>query len=158
MGLFFRRNMLELLGDFVLGNRSPLHVAGSERVPMGTQWKSPNFSPLMGVITTMMTDQEMIEKHPFSEDAQKIITSKAILSLLMNQDNDFSGMLSNMCKDNYKLSKKMAKVHIKNLNKQDAETLEAHLKAMRSFILIEDSLKKTRFEWIFGIAQIEWAT
>ena len=37
--------------------------------------------------------------------------------MLMNPENDFTGMLSMMCKDNFKLSKKMAKVHVKNFNK-----------------------------------------
>ena len=84
---------------------------------MGSNFVKPNFSPLMGVITTMMTDKELIAKYPLSENAEKILANKVILSMLMNPENDFTGMLSLMCKDNLKLTKKMAKVHIKNFNK-----------------------------------------
>ena len=51
--------MLERLGDFILGSKSPLHQPGAPRVVMGSQFTPPNFSPIMGVITTMMTDKEM---------------------------------------------------------------------------------------------------
>ena len=121
---------------------------------MGTQFTKPNFSPIMGVITTMMTDKEMIAKYPLSENAQKILESKEILSMLMNPENDFTGMLAGMCKDNYKLSKKMAKVHIKNINKQNQDVLENSLKSLKSFMLIKDSLQETRLNWVFGIPLI----
>ena len=75
MGLFFRWNMLERLGDFVLGDKSPMHEVGTQRWSMGTQWLKPNFSALMGVVTTMMTDRDMIERFPLSENSQKIISS-----------------------------------------------------------------------------------
>jgi hypothetical protein len=49
-------------------------------------------------------------------------------------------MLSLMCKDNLKLTKKMSKVHIKNFNKQNQDTVDSALKALRGFMLIKDSL------------------
>ena len=108
--------MLETLGDFILGDKSPMY-AGEARVEMGSNYTKPNFSAIMGIISTMMSDEAMKEKYPLSENAQKILASKSILSLLMDPDNDFTGMLSMMCKDNLSLTKKMAKVHIKNFNK-----------------------------------------
>ena len=145
--------MLEVLGDFVLGDKSPI---GSrfQRVQMGNNWTKPNFSPLMGTITTMMTDKEMIKQFPLSDNSKKILESKHILSLLMSSENNFTSMLNSMCVNNYQLTKKMAKVYVKNFNRMGGDQLDSSLRELQTFMLIDDKLKKTRFEWVFGIAAI----
>ena len=40
---------------------------------MGSAYDKVNFSPLLGVISRMMTDTAMIEKYPLSENAIKIV-------------------------------------------------------------------------------------
>lgn len=77
--------------------------------------------------------------------------------MLMKPENAFAGMLSEMCKNNLKLSKKMAKVHIKNFNKNNQDTLDSVMLALRSYMLIDDEHKKTRFDWIFGMPQVNSA-
>ena len=71
--------------------------------------------------------------------------------MLMKPENDFSGILSTMCKDNFKLSKKMAKVHVKNFNKQNQSKFDSTLKSLRTYMLIDDDLKKMRLDWVFGV-------
>ena len=100
-----------------------------------------------------MTEQAMIAKYPLSDNAKLIIESKEILAMLMKKP-EYTGMVSEMCKDNYKLSKKMAKVHIKAINKIIEEEFEKSIKNVRSFLLIKDSLQQLRLEWVIGISQI----
>ena len=114
--------MIAVFGDFVLGKESPLVGPGPSRVVMGNPFNAPFFTPILKVITTMMTDEAMIAKYPHSADAKKIIDSTHTLKLMMNPSDptrDFSDVLSSMCVDNYNLSKKMAKIHIKCFNVQN---------------------------------------
>ena len=67
---------------------------------------------------------------------------------------DFSDILTEMAKDNEKISKKMAKAYLKGVNKTGLESLSSSLKKIRKFLAINDSLKKERMEWIFGVPQI----
>ena len=64
---------------------------------------------------------------------------------------DFSDILTEMAKDNEKISKKMAKAYLKGVNKTGLESLSSSLKKIRKFLAINDSLKKERMEWIFGV-------
>ncbi len=59
-----------------------------------------------------------------------------------------------MCKDNYKLSKKVAKVFIKSINLSNYDTVKNYLTALKPFILTDDSLKMQKLEWIFGFSQV----
>ena len=70
----------------------------------------------------------------------------------MNPLNDTTGNLAVMCQNNFKLSKKIAKIHIKNLSSDDVNNLDKALTAVGTFLLIKDGLQKTRLEWIFGIS------
>ena len=40
---------------------------------MGNSFDKVNFSPLLGIISRMMTDKAMLEKYPLSENATKIV-------------------------------------------------------------------------------------
>ena len=56
MELCFKWNLIEVLGDFMLGEKSPLHVQGEKREEMGNSYVKVNFKPILSVITTMMMD------------------------------------------------------------------------------------------------------
>ena len=61
----------------------------------------------------------MVNVYPLSENSQAIVSSKEVLKIIMNPQEkspEFKDLLFKMCKDNLKLSKKMAKVHIKAIN------------------------------------------
>ena len=51
----------------------------------------------------------MIELYPLSEISKQIISSKAMLKMLMDPENDLDGSLAQMAKGNLKISKKIAK-------------------------------------------------
>lgn len=69
--------------------------------------------------------------------------------------DDFSDILIGMAKDNEKVSKKMAKAYIKQVNKAGSDAQGKSLEAIRKFLKIEDSLKKQRYEWVFGVPQVQ---
>jgi len=66
----------------------------------------------------------------------------------------FGVCLSNMCKDNYQLTRKVSKVFIKAINGSNADNLKAYLKALKPFLRINDQFKDLKLEWIFGFCQI----
>lgn len=66
----------------------------------------------------------------------------------------FGKCLANMCKENVKLSKKVAKVFIRSINSSNYDTVKNYLTALKPFVLLEDSLKLQKLEWIFGFGQI----
>ena len=154
MTLYFKRNMIEILGDFILQDDSPIE-SEMQRKHMGSAYDKVNFSPLLGVISRMMTDTTMIEKYPLSENAIKIVQSDVLLKMLMEPENDFDGKLTLMCKDNLKLTKIMTKKLLKILNGYNIEDIQASSKALRSFMLIEDEFTAIRTEWILGVPRIE---
>lgn len=59
-----------------------------------------------------------------------------------------------MCKDNYKLSKKVSKVFIKSINNSNYDNVRNYLTALKPFLTIEDSLKAMKLEWVFGVSEI----
>jgi hypothetical protein len=62
----------------------------------------------------------------------------------------FGQCLSNMCRDNYPLSRKVSKVFIKAINGSNADNLKAYLKALKPFLRMNDQFKEVKLEWIFG--------
>jgi hypothetical protein len=59
-----------------------------------------------------------------------------------------------MCKDNFKLSKKVGKVFIKSICSANYDTVKNYLTALKPFLRMEDSLKDIKLEWVFGYSQI----
>ena len=55
-----------------------------------------------------------------------------------------------MCKDNLKFSKKVSKIFIKIFNASTYDNVKNYLKALKPFLLLDDSLKQVRLEWLFG--------
>lgn len=58
-----------------------------------------------------------------------------------------------MCRDNVKMTKKVAKSLLKKFSPQqtDPEKITPNLRALKKFLLIDDGLKQHRMEWIFGV-------
>ena len=105
---------------------------------MGNSFDKVNFSPLLGIISRMMTDKTMLEKYPLSENAIKIVQSELLLKMLMEPENDFDGKLTLMCKDNPKLTAIMTRKLLKIINGYNFEDIQSSSKALRSFMLIQD--------------------
>jgi hypothetical protein len=55
---FLLRNKFILKAcDFLLGKKSPLYTSADQRVEMGGSYSSPNFSPLINLITEAITSK-----------------------------------------------------------------------------------------------------
>ena len=63
----------------------------------------------------------------------------------------FGKILAETCKDNYKLSKKISKVFLRSIESAHLDAISGYLKALKPFLLVNDSLKQLKLEWIFGI-------
>jgi hypothetical protein len=59
-----------------------------------------------------------------------------------------------MCINNYEMTRKIAKVFLKSVNQPNIDKVSLYLKSLKKFLLIDDSLKTQRLEWIFGISQL----
>jgi hypothetical protein len=66
----------------------------------------------------------MIELYPLSEISKQIISSKAMLKMLMHPENDLDGSLAQMAKGNLKISKKIAKAQLSTIAGHEADKLE----------------------------------
>jgi len=53
------------------------------------------------------------------------------------------------------MTRKLSKIFIKAFNQNVAEKFAVYLKALKKFLLIQDSLQTHRLEWIFGVPQIK---
>jgi hypothetical protein len=62
-----------------------------------------------------------------------------------------------MCRDNLKLTKKLAKIFIKAINLSSTDKLAIYLKALKKFLLIDDQYQQHRLEWILGVPQLKTA-
>jgi len=62
----------------------------------------------------------------------------------------FGKCLASMCYENLKFSKKVSKIFIKLINGSAYDTVTHNLKALKPFLLLNDSLKTLRLEWVFG--------
>jgi len=59
-------------------------------------------------------------------------------------------MLSDLCRENLVLTKKLCKIFLKSFG--FTLNIEIYLKALKKFLLIKDSLQQQRLEWVFGIS------
>lgn len=66
-------------------------------------------------------------------------------------------MIIKMCTDNAKMTKKVASCILKsfqNCNYADPPKNAFHLASLAQFLKIDDTLKRARMEWIFGVPEI----
>lgn len=63
----FQANMLEKIMDFMLGSKSPMMQAGESRISMTSSYMPVNFSPLLKIVTSMVSSLKLQEKFPLSD-------------------------------------------------------------------------------------------
>jgi hypothetical protein len=120
-------------------------------------YNSPNFSPFIRLISTLISDTELLEKHPLNEIEKKLFLHQDLLKVMMGQAQgakQFGQCLANMCKGNFKLSKKVSKVFIKAFNNSNPENLKSYLMALKPFLRLNDEFKLQKLEWVFGFTQL----
>ena len=122
---------------------------------MAATYGSPNFASLLKTIIVMVSDKTMLERYPLDELQQAVVSHKDILQKMIEPgDGDFSDVLTEMARDNVKISKKMAKTYLKSVSKTTTDQLNQTLVNIAAFLRIKDSLKMQRLEWIMGIPQL----
>ena len=82
-----------------------------------------------------------------------MIQNKEILGKILEENatnKDFAGLLSRMCSENHEMTRKIAKIFLRAINQPNVDKVSPYLKSLKKFLLINDSLKILRLEWIFG--------
>lgn len=64
--------MIDKIGDFILGDKSPFKKPNEYRPTMGSSYISPQFGKLMQLFNTMMSQVNMLEKFPLSEETKSM--------------------------------------------------------------------------------------
>jgi len=150
---FFKHRFIEKACDFLLGKKSPMSTPGEKRFEMGGSFNSPNFTPVIKLVTKMITHEELLEKYPLTDLEKKMFLHHDLLKVMLGAStgsNQFGYCLANMCKDNLKMSQKVSKVFIKAINNSNFDNVKSYLKALKPFLRMNDSLKWQKFEWVFG--------
>ena len=107
-------------------------------------------------MTQMISDEALIAKYPMTEVAGKMIQHNDILGKMMDPASgaNLGEQLASMCRNNLKMTKKLAKVFIKAINQVNYDKQAPYLKALKKFMLLDDNLKQQRLEWVFGVPSL----
>ena len=159
IGLEFFMNVkfVERVCDFILGRKSPLCMPSEKRIEMGGSFSQPNFTPLIKMLTKILTNQALLDKYPLTDLEKKMFLDAELLKILLSNQSggkQFGQCLANMCHENTKLSQKVSKVFIKAVNGANYDNIKNYLTALKPFLKLNDSLKPQRLEWVFGVSQI----
>lgn len=148
-------NFVERACDFMLGKKSPLCLPGEKRIEMGGSFSQPNFSSLIRLLTRILTDQTLLQKYPLNENERKMFLFADLLKVMLSSQSagkQFGQCLAAMCVDNIKMSKKVAKVFLKQISTSNYENVKSYLTALKPFVRLNDSLRQQRLEWVFGVS------
>ena len=105
----------------------------------------------------MLGAKDLVEKYPLSDLTIQMMQNKEILSKILEANSankDFDVQLTSMCINNFEMTRKIAKVFLKSVNQPNIDRVSLYLKSLKKFLLIDDSLKTQRLEWIFGVSQL----
>lgn len=136
MEYFFKTDMIDLLVDFVFGEKK------QGDIQMGNTYSQPCLTPLTKVISNMMSQKDMVEKYDKKKLVGMLMTKQAFLKKYIEENishENFQEMLDELCRENYTLTKKMSKIFLKAFG--STQNIEIYLKALKKFLLIKDSLQ-----------------
>jgi hypothetical protein len=154
---FYKLKYIEKAADFMLGKKSPLCASGERRPELGASYSHPDFGSLNRLLTAMITDPELAARYPMSEIETRMILHPDLLKTMLGSasgSKEFGVCLANMCLDDAKLSRKVAKVFLRAIDSHaTSESAKGYLKALKPFLRADDSLKAQKLEWIFGIPE-----
>jgi len=143
--------------DFVLGKKSPLCRSNESRPDLGGTYAHPDFSSVIKLMTALITDEALLEKYPMTEVEKQMILHQDLLKTMLGSatgSKQFGQCLANMCKDNVKLSRKVTKVFLRSIEQAHLDTVKGYLKALKPFLRADDSLKRQKLEWVFGVPEV----
>jgi hypothetical protein len=137
----------------MLGSKSPLCPAGEKRIDMGNYASSPDFTNLVNLVTVLIDDKQVQASHPLNDQEKNMLLHPTLLKNVLSSSSadSFANLLADMCKDNYKLSKKVSKVFLHAISASHQDTISNFMRTLKPFLLIDDNLKPLRMEWVFGV-------
>jgi hypothetical protein len=154
---FMQVRFVEKACDFVLGKKSPLCRANESRPDLGGTYAHPDFSNVIKLMTALITDEALLEKYPMTEVEKEMILHNDLLKTMLGSatgSKQFGQCLANMCRDNEKLSRKVTKVFLRSIEQAHLDTVKGYLKALKPFLRANDSLKRQKLEWVFGVPAV----
>lgn len=129
----------------MLGKKSALCAPGEKRYEMGSTFNGPNFTPLIKLLTKVLTDSDIINKYPLNEVEKKMFLHADLLKVMLSSSvavKQFGQCLANMCRDNAKISMKVSKVFVKAISNSNFDNVKSYLSALKPFVRLDDSLRQ----------------
>lgn len=157
LGWYAKQKFFTDACDFMLGEKSPLCGAKEKRPDMGNYNQKPDFTPLVNLLTIMMESNEVQQISPITEQERAMLLHPEMLKKIFASPSaeSFAKLLAEQCKDNYRLSKKIAKMYLLNISSASTDNMEFYMASLKPFLAIEDNYKLLRFEWVFGVADFK---
>jgi hypothetical protein len=90
---------------------------------------------------------------PLEKDDRMMLSSKAFISKALKNVYDIPTMqalLAHLSCENPKFSKRLCKEALMGLNKAGADEIMSYIKIITQLLLIPDSLRASRTEWLLG--------
>mmetsp|Transcript_18286 Transcript_18286/g.31275 ORF Transcript_18286/g.31275 Transcript_18286/m.31275 type:complete len:924 (+) Transcript_18286:1615-4386(+) len=157
MEFLFKGNFIEKNCDFMLGRRSPYLYYDKSRPDVGGPYTSANLNNAVKVLIAMLTDEELLQKYPLTDPQREFLMNKELIRVVLGsgvQSKVFGEAIANLCKDQEDLSRKMAKIFLRQLQQANLSQAIGYLKALKAFIRVDDSMKQLKLEWIFGLPEL----
>ena len=124
---------------------------------MGSYYSQPEFGGIIKLLTLLLNNEETLRQWPLEDIEREMLTHQWLLKAMLGSPSAskaFGQCLARMCKDDLKLSRKIAKVFLRSIEQAHLDTVRCYLKALKPFLLLDDSLKKLKLEWVFGVPEI----
>lgn len=115
LAFFAKKQFLRAAADFMLGPKSPLCQPGEKRVEIGGYGRaSVDHSNLIHLITVLMEDAEIQAKYPVTEQEKMLLQHPHLLKSVLSSPRAtaFANFMAEMCREDYRLSKKIIKVFL----------------------------------------------
>jgi len=77
-------SFVERACDFMLGKKSPLCTPGEKRVEMGGSFSSPNFAPVIKILTKILTNTDLLSMYPLSDIEKKMFLNAELLKVMLS--------------------------------------------------------------------------
>jgi len=173
-----QKDLLSVILDFFLEGKSP--VCTQKRQPMGSNYANPPFEPLMLTVsyiarnTSRITLQEApqdghLEASPqflgtygksyqITEVATKMLLMPDLYDKALNfaiETEEVARLVAHVAFENEEFSYELSRVILRGINKAGSEDVSPKLDYMKEFMTIQDSLFDHRFDWIYGVPEIQ---
>jgi hypothetical protein len=106
------------------------------------------------LVTCLIDDKEVQKTHPLNDQEKNMLLHPTLLKNVLSSSSaeSFANLLADMCKSNYRLSKKVSKVFLHAISAAHQDTISNFMSSLKPFLLLNDELKALRMEWVFGVA------